>query len=119
MSYFLEPFTSKNKVQVELNLSNYATKSDLKNATSVDILHFAKKDDLANLKTEFDRLDIDELETNQVDLQNLNNVVDKKIVKKDVYDTDKNCLDKKIEDVENKIPGVGKLVNNNALNKKI
>ena len=39
----------KNKIEVELDLSNYATKSDLKNATGVDVLQFATRDDLANL----------------------------------------------------------------------
>ena len=39
----------KNKIEVELDLSNYATKSDLKNATGVDALQFATRDDLANL----------------------------------------------------------------------
>ena len=41
MSYF--PPYSKNKIGVELDLSNYATKSDLKNATVVDTSQFAKK----------------------------------------------------------------------------
>ena len=45
MNYFLEPNTSKNKIELELNLSNYATKSDLKIATSVDTSNFAKKTD--------------------------------------------------------------------------
>ena len=63
MNYFLEPNTSKNKIELELNLSNYATKSDLKIATSVDTSNFAKKTDQANLKTEFDKLDIDKLIT--------------------------------------------------------
>ena len=52
---------SKNKIEAELDLSNYATKSYLKNATGGDIWPFAKKDDLASLKTEFDELDIDKL----------------------------------------------------------
>ena len=45
-----------------LDLSNYATKTDLKNATGVDISKFAKKVDLASLKSEVDELDIDKLE---------------------------------------------------------
>ena len=42
-------------MKVELDLSNYATKSDLKNATGVDTLQFAKEVDLASLKTEVDK----------------------------------------------------------------
>ena len=43
MSYFPEPFSNKNKIEVGLDLSRYATKPDLKNATRVDTLQFAKK----------------------------------------------------------------------------
>ena len=44
MSYFVEPYTrSKSKIKIQLDLSNYATKSDLKNATDVDTTDFAKK----------------------------------------------------------------------------
>ena len=51
-------------VKVELDLSKYATKGDLKNALSFDTSRFAKKVDLANLKSEVDKLDIDYLEKN-------------------------------------------------------
>ena len=61
MSYFPPYSYSKNKIEVELDFSNYATKSDLKNATGADTLQFFKKDDLANLKSEVDKLDIDKL----------------------------------------------------------
>ena len=50
MSYFPPYGNSKNKIKVELDLSIYATKSDLKNTTGVDTSQFAKKDDVANLK---------------------------------------------------------------------
>ena len=43
MSYFPPYIHSKNKIEVELDLSNYATKSDLKNAAGVDTSRFAKK----------------------------------------------------------------------------
>ena len=46
------------RVKVELGLSNYARKSDLKNALGVDISDFAKKTDSANLKSDVDNLDI-------------------------------------------------------------
>ena len=61
MSYFPPSSYSKNKIEVELDFSNYATKSDLKNATGADTSQFFKKDDLANLKSEVDKLDIDKL----------------------------------------------------------
>ena len=66
MIFFPQPFT--NKVLVKSDVSNYATRSDTKNAMDVDILKFAKKYDLINLKTEVDSLNIDELETNLVDV---------------------------------------------------
>ena len=43
MSYFPLRSHSKNKIEVELDLSIYATKSNLKNVTVVDISQFAKK----------------------------------------------------------------------------
>ena len=59
--YFPEPKSFGRRVKVELDLSNYATKADLKNATGVGTLDFAKKTDLANLKPDVDKLDIDKL----------------------------------------------------------
>ena len=54
--YFPEPKSSGGRVKVELDLSNYATKADLKNATGVDTSKFAKKKvDLANLKSNVDK----------------------------------------------------------------
>ena len=61
MSYFPPYSHSKNKTKLELDFPNYATKSDLKNATGVTTLQFAKKADLASLKSDFDELDIDKL----------------------------------------------------------
>ena len=57
-SYFPLNTHSKNKAEVELDLSIYAAKSDLKDATGVDTSEFAKKDDLANSKSKVDNLDI-------------------------------------------------------------
>ena len=48
-------------MKVELDLSNYATKTDLKNATGIDKSSFAKKVDLPSLKSNVDKLDIDKL----------------------------------------------------------
>ena len=59
--YILKPFFLGGKVKVELGLSNYAIKTDLKNGTGVDNLSFAKKTDLANLKSDVDKLNIVEL----------------------------------------------------------
>ena len=58
-------------MKVQLNLSNYATKSDLRNATDVDTLHFAKKTDLADLKSDVDKLDIDKLRNRPSNLSKL------------------------------------------------
>ena len=60
-------------------MSNYATKSDLINATGADTLQFTKKDDLTNLKSEVDNLDIDELKTAPADLSKLSNVVENNV----------------------------------------
>ena len=56
MSYVPPYSNCKNKREVELDLSNYATKSGLKNAAGVDTSQFAKKDDLANLSLANQRL---------------------------------------------------------------
>ena len=53
--YFPEPKSSEGKVKVGLDLSNYATKADLKNAASVDTSKFAKKVDLTTLKSKIDK----------------------------------------------------------------
>ena len=58
IEYFPEPKSSGRKVKVELDLSNYGTKADWKNATGVDTSKFTKKVDLANLKSNVDKLDI-------------------------------------------------------------
>ena len=65
------------RVKFELDLSNYATKSDLKKATGVDISSFAKKTNLAHLKSDADKLDIDKLKNVATDLKKLKSKVDK------------------------------------------
>ena len=57
--YFPEPKSLGANVKAELDLSNYATKTYFKNATGVDKTRFAKKVDLASLKSDIDELDID------------------------------------------------------------
>ena len=67
-------------------MSNYATKTDLKNVTHVDTSGFALKTNLANLKTEADKLDIDKLVPVPVALSKLSDVVKNDLVEKTVYD---------------------------------
>ena len=109
-------------VNVKVDLSNYATKTDLKNAAHVDTSSFALETNLARLKTQVDKLDIDKLAPDPVDLSKLSVVVKSDVVKKTVYDkpagkgnnidtsafvlktksqTDKTELEKKIPDVTN------------------
>ena len=75
--YFPEPKSSRKRVEVELDLSNYAAKADLKNTTGVDTSKFATKVDLANLKSNVDKLDIDKLKNVPTNLNNLRSKVDK------------------------------------------
>ena len=85
--YFPEPYTSrKNKTKFELDLSNYATKSDLNNATGIAALNFAKKIDLASFKSEIDKLDIGKFKTTPADLGKLSDAVKNGVVKKTVCD---------------------------------
>ena len=72
-------------VNVKVDLSNYATKADIKNISHVDASSFALKTNLANLKTEIDKLDIDELVPVPVDLSKVSDVVKNDVIKK-------NCL---------------------------
>ena len=69
-------------INVKVDLSNYATKTDLKNVTHVNTSSFALKTNLANLKTEFDKLDIDKLVAVPADLCKISDVVKNDPVKK-------------------------------------
>ena len=60
-----------------INLSNYATKKDFKNATGIDTTQLAAKSDLVRLKAKVDKLDIDKLKSVPTSLSNLKNKVDK------------------------------------------
>ena len=85
--YFPKPFRSfGGNINVKVDLSNYATKTDLKNVTHVDTSSFALKTNLASLKTKVDKLDIDKLAPVPVDLSKLSDVVKNDVVKKAVYD---------------------------------
>ena len=73
-------------INVKVDLSNYVTKTDLKDVTHVDNSKFALKTNLASFKTEVDKLDIDKLAPVPVDLSKLSDVVKNDVVKKTVYD---------------------------------
>ena len=83
--FFPEPYESfGGDINVTVDLSNYATKTDLKNVTHVDTSSFALKTNLATLKTEVDKLDIDKLVLFPTDLSKLSNVGKNDVVKKTV-----------------------------------
>ena len=127
-----EPFGGE--ISVKVDLSNYPTKAYLKNETEVDTSKLAAKSDLASLKVEVQKLDIDKLIIVPVDFSKLsdavkNDAVDTSgFVLKTKYDTDKSELEKKIPDtsglvkktdynakiteIKNKIPSVSCLASN-------
>ena len=101
MSYYPPYKSSSNNIKVELDLSNYATKNDLKNITHVDVSSFASKTNLAALKSEVDKIDVDKLKTTHVDLAKLTNAIENDLVKKTVYNT-------KVTSIETQIAGLTK-----------
>ena len=130
--YFSKPYEPfGGGINVKVDLSNYATKADLKNVTHVDVTSFALKSILASLKTEVDKLNIAKLSPVPVDLSKLSDAVKNDVVKKTAYDklaekannidttgfvlkttydTDKSDLEKKINDAEKKISDPSDLV---------
>ena len=104
MSYYPPYKSSRNNVKVELDLTDYATKTDLKNITHVDVSSlssFASKTNLAALKTEVDKIDTDTLKTAPNDLAKLTNAIENDIVKKTDYNT-------KVTSMEAQIAGLTK-----------
>ena len=84
--YFPEPYELfGGDINVKVDLSNYATETDIKNISHVDTSVFALKTNLASLKTKLDTLDIDKLVPVPVDWSKLSDVVKNDIVKKDVH----------------------------------
>ena len=79
-----EPFGGD--INVKIEISNYATKADIKNISHVDTSSFALKTNLADLKTEVDKLGIDKLVPVPTDLSKLSNVVKNDVIKKTEYD---------------------------------
>ena len=107
MSTYYPPYkSSSNNIKVELDLSNYATKNNLKNITHVDVSGFASKTNLASLETEVDKIDVDKLKTTPTDLAKLTNAVENDLVKK----TDCN---NKVTSIETQIAGLPKNTVNN------
>ena len=114
MSQYFPPYGSSNKnIKIESDLSNYATKDDVKNITHVDVSSYASKTNLAALKTEVDKIDTDKLKTVPDDLAKLTNVVKNETVKKTDFNADDyvkktkfsadtNALDDKIDKIDKK-----------------
>ena len=98
MSYYPPCRSSSNNIKVELDLSNYATKDDVKN---IDVSSYATKTNLAFLKTEVNKIDTDKLKTVPADLAKLSNVVKNDIVKKIDYNA-------KVTSIEAQIAGLTK-----------
>ena len=85
--YFPKPYEPfGGDINVKVDLSNYATKANLKNATGIDTSKLAAKSDLASLKVEVDTADVDKLKTVPIELSKLSNIVKNEVVKKTVYD---------------------------------
>ena len=128
MSTYSPPYkSSSNNIKVELDLiTNYATKTDLKNITHIDVSSFASKINLSALKTEVDKIDIDKLKIVPDDLAKLSNVVKNEVVKKTdfsldnyvtrtKFSTDTNSLNDKIDKVDKKIPDVSGLATKSSV----
>ena len=102
MSQYFPPYNNSSEdIKVELDLTNYATKDDIKNITHVHVSNYATKTNLAALKTEVYKIDTDKLKTVPADLAKLSNVVKNNVVKKTDYNT-------KVTSIENQIAGVTK-----------
>ena len=141
MSQYFSPYRSSEKnIKVELDLSSYATKTDMKNVTHVDVSSFASKTNLASLKTEVDKIDAGKLKTVPVDPVKSSNAVKNNVVKKTKYnklvtkvngidttnfvlktkyERDGSDFEDKINMVDKKIPDVSDLVKKTNFNAKI
>ena len=129
--YFRKPYDPfGGDIDFKVDLSNYATKTDLKNVIHVDGSSFALKSNLSSVKAELDKLDIDKLAPVSVDLTKLSILVKNDVVKKteydkldekvdnidttgfvlkSTYDIDKSDLEKEISDAYKKIPDTSDL----------
>ena len=128
--YFPKPYDPfSGDINVKVDLSNYATKADIKNISLVDTSNFALKTNLANLKNEVDKLDIDKWVPVATDLSKVSNVAKNDVVKKADYnklvtkvdniDTSglakKTDYNTKITGIEGKIPDISNLVTKTGL----
>ena len=133
--YFPKPYEPiGGDINVKVDLFHCATKTDLKNISHVDASSFELKSNLASIKTEVDKLDIDKLTSVPNDLAKLSNVVKNDFVKKTeydklvkkidninttgfvlkaTYDKDNADLEKKIRDADKKIPDTSDLAKKN------
>ena len=131
--YFPKPYEPfGGDINVKIDLSNFATKDDIKNVTHVDTSSFALKTNLANLKSEVDELNVDKLRPVPTDLSKLSDVVKNDVVKKADYnklvikvdhiDTSglvkKTDYNTKITEIESKIPDISDLVKKTNYNTK-
>ena len=134
--YFPNPYESfGGDINIKVDLSNYATKTDLKKILHIDVSSYALNSILASLKTEVVKLDIDKLTPVTNDLAKLSNVVKNDVVKKtdkqvnkvnDIdttnfvaitkYEKDGSDFEDKINKIDQKIPDVSDLVKKSALN---
>ena len=133
--YFPKPYEAfGGQINVKVDLSNYATETDIKNISHVDTLSFTLKSNLASLKFEVAKLDINKLKSLPNNLSNLKKVVDKLDINKlapIIVDLDKvsNVIknevvkkteyNAKIENIQDKIPDITNLATKTILNTKI
>ena len=102
MSTYYPPYKSSSQnIKVELDFANYATKTDLKNITHIDVSSYVSKTNLAALKSEVDKIDVDKLKRTRADLAKLSNFVKNDVVKKTDYST-------KVTSIEAQIAGLTK-----------
>ena len=98
IQYFCKPYELfGGDINVKVDLSNYALKADIKYISHVDTSSFALKWNLASLKAEIDKLDIDKLVTVPADLSKPSDAVKNDVVKKTFYDR----LVEKVNNIEN------------------
>ena len=139
--YFPKPYEPfGGDINVKVDLPNYATNTDLKYISLIDVSSYALKTNLASLKTEVDKLNIDKLKPVPNDLAKLSNVVKNDVVKKNEndklvnkvngidttnfvsktkYEKDGSDFEDKINKVEKNIPDVSDLVKKTDFNSKI
>ena len=135
--YFPKPYEPfGGDINIKVDLSNYANKTDLKNISHIDVSSYALKLNLASLKPEVDKVDFDKLMSVPIDLAKLSNVVKNDVVKKTEYnklvnkvngigntnfvsrikyEKDGSDFEDKINKIEKKISDISDLVKKSAL----